>query len=64
MTELPSIRDLGMFDGPEAGVQIGDFNVRRQSENKIWVERGNGEGSEFSEAALEAHIAEFYNKHF
>ena len=60
----PTINRLGMYDQPECGVQVGDFNIRRQGDNKLWIERSNGEGGEFNDALFEAAIAEFYDKHF
>jgi hypothetical protein len=61
---LPSRRDLGMYADPSTGVQVGEFNIRRQSDSKVWIERASGEGSEFDDALFEAAVREFYDKYF
>jgi NAD/NADP transhydrogenase alpha subunit len=53
-----------MYDDTSAGVQVGEFNIRRQSESKVWIERDCGEGAEFDDALFEAAVAAFFNEHF
>lgn len=55
---------LGMYDGPEAGVQVAEFNIRRQSPGKIWFEHESGEGAEFDEALFAEVVRQFYKDHF
>lgn len=50
---------------PANFVQIGDFYIRESdSEGKVWIERGNGEGGDFPVKLLEAVIRDFYDAHF
>lgn len=60
--------ELGMYalagNPPCASVQIGDFTLCRQSEGKIWIQRGDGEGGEFSENKLAEFIAKYYDENF
>lgn len=62
--ELPSLRNLGMYDAPSAGVQVGEFNIRPQRDGWIWIECASGEGFECETSLLEAAVREFYGKHF
>jgi hypothetical protein len=54
---------LGMY-GDNPKVTIGKFTITRQAEKRIWIEIDSGEGSEFSEDKLAAHIEKYYNDNF
>lgn len=60
----PSMHALGMYDDPSAGVQVGDFNIRPQRPGYVWIERGTGEGGEFTVEQFEAAVRAFYAEHF
>ncbi len=59
---------LGMYalaDNPPCpSVKAGDYTICRQADGRIWIQRGDGEGGEFSEAAFAEAVAAFYNEHF
>lgn len=60
-------KELGMYalhDKKPRMVKIGIFTLCKQSADKIWIQRDNGEGGEFKEAELEKVIAEFYDDNF
>jgi len=62
--QLPSMRDFGMYDDPSTGVQVGEFNIRRQRPGKVWIEHDTGEGAEFDVALFEAVVRDFYSRNF
>lgn len=56
-------KPVGMY-GETPRVQIGKFSVSKQTKDKIWIEREDGEGGAFSEKELAKLLQEFYRERF
>jgi hypothetical protein len=64
-------KPVGMY-GETPSVKIGPFTVSRQYEENtddpelmgIWIKHEDGEGGQFDEAALAAHIQTFWDANF
>ena len=55
---------LGMYTVEENHLKIGKYKLCKQSDGKIWIQNGTGEGSEFDEDLLAHVINEFYKENF
>ena len=55
--------ELGMYGGNPT-VKVGEYSICTQSQGKIWIQRGDGEGAEFDETDFGKAVEEFYKTNF
>jgi hypothetical protein len=60
-------RGPGMYEVNDPSypqVKTGEYTICRQDDKGVWIQKADGEGASFSDAAFSAAIKEFYDKNF